>query len=169
MGRGHGADEGRCSELVITDLTMPEMNGLELVTSVRRHYPGVPVILMTAYGSEALSIEAARKERQATCPNPLADKLPDTVKEVSRWPRADRCHAKLIRCLDRAFYVHSRQRSGPGRSACRSDQQMVSGMELVDFTGRLQVGVAIRRPSSMRSSTATSRLRRSRSRRLSTG
>jgi len=48
-------------ELVITDLTMPEMNGLELVTSVREHYPGVPVILMTAYGSEALSIEALEK------------------------------------------------------------------------------------------------------------
>lgn len=133
-------------DLVITDLTMPEMNGLELVTSVRRHYPGVPVILMTAYGSEALSIEALEKGAASYVPKSrLADKLPDTVKEVLTLAQADRCHAKLIRCLDRAHFTFTLD-NDPALVDPLVDliQQMVSGMELVDFTGRLQVGVALK-------------------------
>ena len=96
-------------ELVITDLTMPEMNGLELVTSVRRHYPGVPVILMTAYGSEALSIELLG--RSGNVPKSrLADKLP--TRSRPRWPRLTAVMQKLIRCLD-AHFTFTRQRSVP--------------------------------------------------------
>jgi DNA-binding NtrC family response regulator len=39
---------------------MPEMNGLELVKQVRRRYPRLPVILMTAFGSEDIAVEALR-------------------------------------------------------------------------------------------------------------
>ena len=45
---------------VLTDLQMPGMDGLVLVKEVRRLYPGIPVILMTAHGSEAAAIEALR-------------------------------------------------------------------------------------------------------------
>src|SRR6516162_9280916 len=38
--------------IVLTDLNMPKMDGLELVAEVRRRYPSVPVVLMTAYGNE---------------------------------------------------------------------------------------------------------------------
>src|SRR5580658_4049976 len=38
-------------DIVITDLQMPHLNGLQLVEAVRRQYPLVPVILMTAHGS----------------------------------------------------------------------------------------------------------------------
>src|SRR5437868_4877973 len=38
--------------IVLTDLLMPEMDGLELVQAIRRKHAGVPVILMTAFGSE---------------------------------------------------------------------------------------------------------------------
>src|SRR5438309_1895923 len=48
-------------DLVLTDLLMPEMDGLELVKEVREKHPLVPVILMTAFGSEEVAIEALRK------------------------------------------------------------------------------------------------------------
>src|SRR5690349_13770360 len=48
-------------DLVLTDLQMPEMNGLELVAAVKRDYPFVPVVLMTAQGSEDLAAEALRR------------------------------------------------------------------------------------------------------------
>src|SRR6516162_4642190 len=38
--------------VVLTDLNMPGMDGLALVAEVRRLYPAVPVVLMTAYGNE---------------------------------------------------------------------------------------------------------------------
>jgi CheY-like chemotaxis protein len=45
-------------DVVLTDLDMPEMDGLELVQAIRRDYPALPVILMTAMGSEVLAAKA---------------------------------------------------------------------------------------------------------------
>lgn len=47
-------------DLVITDLAMPNMTGLEMVAAMREHGSRVPVILMTAEGSEDLAVEALR-------------------------------------------------------------------------------------------------------------
>src|SRR5437588_10999292 len=48
-------------DAIVTDLNMPEMDGLELVEEVRTRYAAVPVILMTAFGSEEIAIQALRK------------------------------------------------------------------------------------------------------------
>jgi DNA-binding response OmpR family regulator len=37
--------------LLVTDLRMPEMDGITLITHVHNQYPAVPVIVMTAFGS----------------------------------------------------------------------------------------------------------------------
>ncbi len=47
-------------DFVLTDLQMPEMDGLELVRKIRRHHPRVPVILMTGNGSEEIAVTALR-------------------------------------------------------------------------------------------------------------
>lgn len=44
--------------LVLTDLQMPEMNGLQLVKHVHHDHPDLPVIVMTSRGSEAIAVEA---------------------------------------------------------------------------------------------------------------
>jgi len=38
-------------DLVVTDLKMPEMDGFQLLIHMKKHYPGIPVIVMTAVGS----------------------------------------------------------------------------------------------------------------------
>ena len=45
-------------DVVVTDLQMPRMGGLDLVKYASQHHPGVPVILMTAFGNERVAIEA---------------------------------------------------------------------------------------------------------------
>lgn len=45
-------------DLLITDLRMPAMGGIELMGEVRRGHPDIPVIVITAYGSSE-SAEAA--------------------------------------------------------------------------------------------------------------
>ncbi|MDH3216722.1 MAG: response regulator [Candidatus Krumholzibacteria bacterium] len=47
-------------DVVLTDLQMPEMDGLQLVERIRKDHPRVPVILMTAYGSEDVALAALK-------------------------------------------------------------------------------------------------------------
>lgn len=46
--------------LVVTDLKMPGIDGLELFREIRQIDPRLPVIIITAYASEASAEEAAR-------------------------------------------------------------------------------------------------------------
>jgi len=48
-------------DLVLTDLVMEGMNGLELLSEVKTAYPGIEVIVFTAYASVSTAIEAVRK------------------------------------------------------------------------------------------------------------
>ena len=47
-------------DLVVTDLTMPGMNGMELLRSIKENYPQTQVIMMTAYSSVQSAIEAIK-------------------------------------------------------------------------------------------------------------
>ncbi len=46
-------------DLVITDYKMPGTNGVELAAHIRQQYPHTAIIMITAYGSEALRKQAA--------------------------------------------------------------------------------------------------------------
>lgn len=48
-------------DLVITDLQMPEMDGLALLEECRQRYPSVGVILVTAYGSIQSAVHAMKR------------------------------------------------------------------------------------------------------------
>jgi DNA-binding NtrC family response regulator len=48
-------------QLVITDLSMPGMNGIELIDVIKQLDPLVPVIIITAYGSIESAIDATKK------------------------------------------------------------------------------------------------------------
>lgn len=45
-------------DLVILDLSMPEMNGLEAASAIRYILPGVPLFLLTAHYSRELELAA---------------------------------------------------------------------------------------------------------------
>ena len=63
---GDGAEamlmiERACPSLVVTDVQMSPVNGLELLASLREHHPEVPVVLMTAYGSIEQAVTAMQR------------------------------------------------------------------------------------------------------------
>ena len=48
-------------DLIISDIKMPEMDGLEVLQHVRNRDPEVPVIMITAYATVEMSIQALRR------------------------------------------------------------------------------------------------------------
>lgn len=49
------------ADIVLSDMRMPGMQGLELLRSVRKLHPSVPFVLLTAYGTIDLAVEAMRE------------------------------------------------------------------------------------------------------------
>lgn len=47
-------------DLVILDMSLPKMSGLEVLNGIKEHKPDLPVIMITAYGSTQTAIEAMR-------------------------------------------------------------------------------------------------------------
>ncbi|GIE39066.1 DNA-binding response regulator [Actinoplanes lobatus] len=50
---GLAAIAAQCPDLVVLDLMMPGIDGLEVCRRIRRQLPGLPVIMLTALGEEA--------------------------------------------------------------------------------------------------------------------
>jgi DNA-binding NtrC family response regulator len=48
-------------DLVLSDLRMPAMGGLELLERVQTGYPGLPLMILTAYASVETAVEALRR------------------------------------------------------------------------------------------------------------
>lgn len=47
-------------DLCITDMRLPDGNGIELVSEIAQHYPRTPVAMITAFGSMDLAVEALK-------------------------------------------------------------------------------------------------------------
>ena len=58
-------------DLVITDLMMPNTNGLELVQIIRKHYPELEVIMITGYASIESAVQATKLGAAGYLPKPF--------------------------------------------------------------------------------------------------
>jgi CheY-like chemotaxis protein len=63
--------ERRRPDLILTDLRMPGMDGLALLRAVRNQLPPTPVVICTAYASEATAQEALAAGASAFLPKPF--------------------------------------------------------------------------------------------------
>ena len=61
--------------LIITDEKMPDLTGMELLLEVRKTHPDIPLILITAYGSVLMAVEALKKGAFYFFEKPIFDKL----------------------------------------------------------------------------------------------
>ena len=73
-------------DLVITDIRLPDGTGIELFNDISNHFPGIPVILMTAFGdiSDAVSLVQAGALDYLTKPFNIRDFISKVERHLSR-------------------------------------------------------------------------------------
>ncbi|WP_114965041.1 response regulator [Alkalilacustris brevis] len=74
-------DEGK-GDLVVTDVMMPDGNGLEMIPRIAELRPGLPVIVISAQNTIMTAIQAAEAEAFDYLPKPFD--LPDLMKRAGR-------------------------------------------------------------------------------------
>jgi CheY-like chemotaxis protein/anti-sigma regulatory factor (Ser/Thr protein kinase) len=133
-------------DLVVTDLQMPEMDGLELVEEIRRTYPTVPVILMTAHGSEEIATAALQRGAASYVPKKnLAQDLLETVESILSLTRAAREQQRILECLSQSESHFLLQNDLSLISPLVGYlQSNLARMQLCDEVGVLRVTVALR-------------------------
>jgi two-component system nitrogen regulation response regulator GlnG len=74
-------EEGK-GDLVISDVVMPDGNGLEQLPQIAEHRPGLPVIVISAQNTIMTAIQAAEADAYDYLPKPFD--LPDLMKRAAR-------------------------------------------------------------------------------------
>jgi CheY-like chemotaxis protein len=132
-------------DLVLTDMVMPVMDGLQLVRAIRVHHSEIPVILMTSQGTDAIAIEALEDGAAGYVPkSQLGLRLADEVAQVLHVSQINRSYERLLGCLTRnEFSFQLSNDIALVDPLIDLLLQMMMGMKLCDSTGRLRVGLAI--------------------------
>jgi len=82
--KGLLAFEARGADVVLTDLAMPEMDGMKVLERLRALDPGVPVLMLTAHGSERVAVAAMKAGAADYLPKPFdPDELTLIVRRAS--------------------------------------------------------------------------------------
>ncbi|MFT5303578.1 MAG: CheY-like chemotaxis protein/anti-sigma regulatory factor (Ser/Thr protein kinase) [Mariniblastus sp.] len=84
-------------DLVVTDLQMPELNGIQLCAEAKAEYPHVPIILVTGQGSEDLAMEALQAGAASYVPKcGLSKYLLETVEQLLSLATHDMSKERLM-------------------------------------------------------------------------
>ena len=89
-------------DLIMLDLNLPDMSGLEVLESLRRRDCQVPVIMMTLYGSEGVVVRALRLGVRDYLTKPFAmDELLAAVERALEEGRLRRERERLVQSLSK--------------------------------------------------------------------
>ncbi len=137
--------EEHLPDLVVTDLQMPEINGLELVGMLKRQYPLIPIILMTAAGSEEIAVQALQAGASSYVPKRvLAEELAEVALRVLAMSREQRTQARVLNRQERwetEFVLENEL--ALVLSLSMHLQQNLSGMRICEGSDGLRVGIAL--------------------------
>jgi DNA-binding NtrC family response regulator len=102
-------------DLVITDLRMPEMDGMQLLGSLGEVAPGLPVLLVTAHGSVETAVEAMRQGAADFVQKPVA---PEALQlAIARIDRTQRLAAENA-------YLRQESTQGEPQLVARSERMI---------------------------------------------
>lgn len=132
-------------DLVCTDLEMPRMDGLQLVEAIRDEFPEIPVILMTAHGSEEIAAVALRQGAASYVPKVHVDRdIVPTIRRILTLRPPPRKHDPALACLmssESRFVIDNEPNVLASVIAHQDD--LLLRLNFCDATERIRIGVAL--------------------------
>jgi CheY-like chemotaxis protein/anti-sigma regulatory factor (Ser/Thr protein kinase) len=135
----------RAPDLVLTDLQMPSMDGLQLVEAIRERHPRLPVVLITAHGSEEIAAAALRAGAASYVPKrnlhrDLAPTLERVLEAAAATPTGDDARNWLVETAYRFVLGNDDRGIQP---LVVHFQRELARRKICDETEIIQVSVAI--------------------------
>lgn len=131
--------------IILTDLMMPEMDGLELIETVHERQPHLPFVLMTAQGSESMAMEALKRGAASYVPKKdMAANLAETLEQVLAAAQKHRQQRRLHQCITRLevhWLLENDRTIIP--ALVSTVQEHLSSFQLCEEAARIRVGVAL--------------------------
>ena len=94
-------------DVIITDMKMPKLSGKDVLTHVKRDYPHVPVLVMTAFGSIESAVDIMKMGAFDYITKPFAnDELLLSVQNASELAKVHRRYRLLHENLEERYGLH---------------------------------------------------------------
>ncbi len=109
-GEALQAFEARGADAVLTDLAMTEMDGLQVLERLRAQDPSVPVLMLTAHGSERIAVAAMKAGAYDYLPKPFdPEEIVLAVRRAveARWLRMQNARLRTESTLGRPIVAAS--------------------------------------------------------------
>ncbi|MHC1752588.1 sigma-54-dependent transcriptional regulator [Humidesulfovibrio sp.] len=91
-------------DVVITDMKMPKLTGKDVLDHVKKHYPHIPVLIMTAFGSIEAAVEAMRTGAFDYITKPFSnEELLLSISKAMQYARAQQENRQLRRQIQERF------------------------------------------------------------------
>src|ERR1700739_462249 len=117
---GLAAFEAHGGDVVLTHLAMPDMDGMQALERIRASDPSVPVLMLTAHGSERVAVAAMKAGAVDYIPKPFdPDELVLAVRRALEWRELRLQNARL------------RTEAALGRTIVAESPAMVRVMDIV--------------------------------------
>ena len=138
--------EEEVPDLIVTDLMMPGVDGLDLVSAVRAKHPTVPTILMTSKGNEEIAVHALEHGAAGYVPKrALSSELLETVQSLLSISARRRNFSRLLKCMDTIRHAVILENDLELIDVLVEYlQDGIAEMGLCDATERMRISVALR-------------------------
>ncbi len=122
-------------DAVVCDLRMPGLDGFDLIPQISRQLPGVPVILMSAHGTEDLAVEAIQRGAYDYLAKPFQ---PAEIRLTLRKAREREALRRRNELLQREM-----SRSVGERAIVAASDRMIALLELLERTAAYKSTVLV--------------------------